>query len=199
MNMNPPPSAPLDVVDEDARAAALARLGNVFSTDGLPSQRFFEVLGQIFASTNHAELETAMSALPSLVRLTPASRRLAGPVVLRAPDGKLGLGCGWQLAGDTTIGTGFGKALVDLTTASWDAHQIDLRLETWGSIEVLVPQGVAVQIAGASARIELASLSTPVPGGPLLRISSSGPAGVIRIRHPKQRHRLLKRRGPAPR
>ena len=115
MNNNPPPSAPLEAVDEDARAEAIVRLKGVFSNEGLSSERFSEILGKILASTNHAALELAISALPSLVRLTPASRRLAGPLVLRAPDSKLELGSGWQLAADTTIGTGFGTALVDLT------------------------------------------------------------------------------------
>ena len=129
-----------------------------------------------------------MSALPPLVRLTPASRRLARPLVLQAPDSALQLGSGWQLAADTTIGTGFGAARLDLTAASWDVHQINLRLQTWGSIEVLVPKGVAVQMLGGSASVLLESLSPPVPGGPVLRISTSGPTGVIRIRHPKKRN-----------
>jgi hypothetical protein len=184
---NRPPSAATDVIDEGARVAAIARLDELFSRDGLSLEYFSEVLEQIVASASHAELEAAMSALPSLVRLTPFSRRLPAPLVLRASDSKLELGSGWQLAADTTISCGFGRALVDLTAASWDAEQINLRLETWGTIEVLVPEGVAVQIAGASGRVELRSLSTPVPGGPVLRITTSGPTGVIRIRHPKRR------------
>ncbi|HMK96773.1 MAG TPA: hypothetical protein VK425_04440, partial [Acidimicrobiales bacterium] len=114
-------------------------------------------------------------------------RCLMKPLALRAADGGLHLGPGWQLAADTTISTGCGVTRLDLTTASWDAHQINLRLETWGSIEVLVPEGVAVQIVGGSGRIHLESLSTPVPGGPILRLSTSGPTGVIRISHPDKR------------
>lgn len=188
MNESQPPSAPLDVVEEDARAAAVARLHDLFTKEGLSFTCFCEVLGQILTSPTHAALERTMSALPSLVRLTPVSRRLAGPLVLRVPDGKLALGSGWQLAADTTIGSGFGSARVDLTIASWDAREINLRLETWGSIELLVPEGVAVQITrGSGASVELEALSPAVPGGPVLRISTSGPTGVIRIRHPKQR------------
>ena len=106
-----------------------------------------------------------MSALPPLVRLTPASRRLTKPLILQAADGGLQLGSGWQLAADTTISTGFGAARVDLTAASWDSCQINLHLETWGSIEVLVPEGVAVQMVGGSGDIHLESLSTPATGG----------------------------------
>jgi hypothetical protein len=188
VNKNRPVSALLGGVDEDARGAAIARLHDLFSMGGLSLERFSGVLGQVFAASSHAELELAMSALPPLVRLTPASRRLAEPFVLRVPDSGLRLGSDWQLAADTTIGSGFGAARLDLTAASWDADQINLRLETWGSIEVLVPEGVAVQMVGGSASVQLGSLSPPVPGGPLLRISTSGPTGVIRIRHPKERN-----------
>jgi DUF1707 SHOCT-like domain len=176
------------VVDEVARAAAVARLHDLVSGGGLSLEHFDEALGQVFAARSHTQLVAAMSALPSLVRLTPASRRLTRPLVLRVPDGEMQLGSGWQLAADTTIGSGFGAARLDLTAASWDADQINLRLETWGSIDVLVPEGVAVQMVGGSASVQLEWLSPPVPGGPLLRISTSGPTGMIRIRHPKERN-----------
>jgi hypothetical protein len=188
VNKNRPVSAPVDGVDEDARVAAIARLHDLFSGGGLSLERFSGVLEQVFAAPSYAELEAAMLPLPPLVRLTPASRRLAGPLVLRVPDSGLQLGSGWQLAADTIVGTGFGAARLDLTAASWDAHQINLRLETWGSIEVLVPEGVTVQMVGGSGSVQLEPLSPPVPGGPLLRISTSGPTGVIRIRHPRERN-----------
>src|ERR1019366_1619829 len=185
VNKDRPVSPPLDEVDEDARAAAIAWLHDLFSGGKVSLERFSGVLEQVFAAPSHADLEAAMVALPPLVRLTPASLRLARPLVLQAADNVLQLGSGWQLAADTTIGTGFGAARLDLTAASWDTQQINLHLETWGSIEVLVPEGVAVQMVGGSGSVQLESLSPPVPGGPVLRISTSGPTGVIRIHHPK--------------
>jgi hypothetical protein len=116
---------------------------------------------------------------------------LAEPLVLQAADGGLTLGSGWQLAKETRIRTGVGSALIDLSAASWDTLHVDLHLETWGSIEVLVPKGVAVQMAGGAGRVRLEALSAPVPGGPVLRVSTSGPAGMFRIRHAGQRHQGL--------
>jgi hypothetical protein len=188
VNENSPGLAPLDGVDDDARVAAVSRLHDLISGGELSLERFSGILEQVFAAASHTELEAAMLALPSLVRLTPASQRLATPLVLHVPDSALELGSGWQLAADTAIGTGFGRARLDLTAASWDVDQIKLHLQTWGSIEVLVPKGVAVQMLGGSASVQLDSLSPPVPGGPVLRIATSGPTGVIRIRHPKQRN-----------
>ena len=126
-----------------------------------------------------------MLALPPLVRPTPALLRLMKPLVLRVADGRLRLGLGWQLAADTTISTGLRAARVDLTEATWDDRDVNLRLETWSSLEVVVPEGVAIQLVGGSRPVELQSISPPVPGGPILRISTFGPTGMIRIRHPE--------------
>jgi hypothetical protein len=187
VNEDSPLLAPVEGVSEDDRFAAVARLHDLFSGGAVSSEWFSGVLDQVFAAPSHADLEAAMLTLPSLVRLTPPSRRLTKPLTLRAADGGVHVGPGWQLAADTTVSTGCGVTRLDLTTASWDAHQINLRLETWGSIEILVPEGVAVQIAGGSGRVHLESLATPVPGGPMLRISTSGPTGAIRVSHPDKR------------
>jgi len=176
-----------DRIDEEDRVVAVDRLHELVSGGDLSLERFSAVLELVLAADNHGELEVAMSAVPPPVRPTPASRRLSQPLVLQA-DGGLKLGSGWQLAANTTISVAFGTACLDLTAASWDANQINLRLETRaGAVEVIVPQGVAVQMVGGSGRIQLESLSRPIPGGPVLRISTSGPTGVIRIRHPRNR------------
>jgi hypothetical protein len=177
----------MNQVDERGRAAAIWRLNQLFSCGNLSFDLYSGLLNLVFAATAQSQLESAMLALPPVVRLTPAPRRLASKLVLQAPDGDIFLGPGWQLGAETMVRTGTGFACLDLTTASWDALQVNLRLETWGAIEVLVPRGVAVQLTGGTARIELDVLTPPIPGGPVLRISTSGPAGVIRICHPKER------------
>ncbi len=187
MNKDSPLLAPPEGVSEDDRSAAVARLHDLLSGGTLSFECFSAVLDQVFAAPSHAELEVAMLTLPGLTQLTPPSRRLTKPLTLRAADGGLHLGPGWQLAADTRVTTGCGASRLDLTTASWDDHRVDLRLETWGSIEILVREGVAVQIVRGSGRVHLESLSTPVPGGPILRVSTSGPTGAIRIRHPEKR------------
>jgi hypothetical protein len=180
--------APLNEMAEDDRVAAIARLRDVFSDGMVTLERFVEVLEHICTASNHTDLREAMVTLPPLVRPTPPWLRLTRPLVLRTADDGLLFGPGWQLAIDTTVSTGLGAARLDLTTASWDAQNINLRLETWGSIDVLVPEGVAVQLVGGSRPVQLQSLSLPTPGGPVLRISTFGPTGVIRIRHPEACH-----------
>jgi Domain of unknown function (DUF1707) len=182
------PVPPLDGVDEEDRTAAIDRLHELVRGGSLSLERFSAALEQVLAAVDRTDLEAVMLALPaSLVRLTPTSHRLGQPLVLQA-DGDLTLGSGWQLAADTTISVAFGTARLDLTAASWDANVINLHLETRaGAMEVIVPEGVVVQMVGGSGRVQLESLSPPVPGGPVLRISTSGPTGVIRIHHPNKR------------
>lgn len=180
-----PVPAPMNGMDGEDRATAVARLHDLFAGGEVSFDAFSEALDKLFDAPDHAGLAEVMLALPPLVRMTPAWLRLAKPLVLRAADGRLQLGPGWQLAGRTTVSTGPGAARLDLTAASWDAHQIDLRLETWGSIDVVVPAGVAVQVAGGSRPVQLRSVAPPVPGGPTVRVSTNGPAGVIRVCHPE--------------
>jgi hypothetical protein len=173
----------LDEVDEIERTASMTRLNDLFSVGVIPYERFSEVLDQILGATSHADLEGAMLALPPLVRLTPTLLRMTTPLIVRAAEGCLNFGSGWQLAADTTIRTGVGTTRVDLTSARWDAQDVTLRLETWGSIEVFVPKGVAIQLAGGSRPVELRSISPAIPGGPVLRVSTYGPTGWIRMGH----------------
>jgi hypothetical protein len=183
----PTDAVAIDPVDEGGRAAAIWRLNHLFSCGKLPFDLYSGLLNRVFAATVQRQLETAMLALPPVVRLTPLRRRLATKLVLQAPDGDLCLGPGWQLGADTMVRTGTGFTCLDLTTASWDGLQINLRLQTWGAIEVLVPHGTAVQLTGGTGRIHLGTMTPPIPGGPVVRISTSGPAGVIRICHPNER------------
>lgn len=187
-----------DTAGEASRAAALARVHELYGESRITLERFSWIVEQLLHAHGHADLERAMETLPPIVTLTPRPRRLDRALVLRVPDADLRLGPGWQLASHTTVVTGWGRARLDLASASWDEQRVELRLETWGSIEVVVPRGVSVQIAGGSGGIRHDALSPALPGGPLLRVSRSGPGGLVRLRHPAPRTgRRLDRVSPA--
>ena len=188
---------PLEPVDDSDGIAAISRLHDLVGGGGLSLDRFSSGLEQVLAARTHEELEAAMTSMPALVRLTPGSRRLAAPLRVDAGIRKLDLGAGWQLASETSITTSTGRCEVDLTQASWDARQIDLSLETaTGRIEVVVPEGVAVQVVSAKGRVRLDALTPPIPGAPLLRVTAAASTGQILIRHPRttRRRRWLRRR-----
>jgi hypothetical protein len=54
----------------------------------------------------------------------------------------------------------------------------------WGSITIIVPRGVGVQIVkhrgGVSSRLQ-----APVPGFPLIRLDVTTMIGKVRLRHPE--------------
>jgi hypothetical protein len=176
------------------REAVVARARDLFIDGELPYQGFSCVLDLAFAARDRADLVATMSALPPPVRLTPAPLRLDGPLFVRAVDRGTRFRPGWQLAPDTTVATGTGRIRLDLAGASWDSRNIHLRLETWGSVEVLVPAGVAVQIVFARAPVLVEPLASPAPGAPILRISAIGPTGVITVRNSPRRQDASARR-----
>ena len=104
----------VDRVDEEDRSAAVDRLHELVRTGRLSLECFSAALERVLAAVIQTDLETAMLALPPLVRRTPTRHRLAQPLVLQA-DGHLELGSGWQLATDTTVNVPFGAARLDLT------------------------------------------------------------------------------------
>jgi hypothetical protein len=176
-----------DAVGDRDLAAAATRLRDLYGCGQVSLEEFYGALERIFTASSRADLEAVMRALPPPVQLTPMSLRLTEPLVLRIADGGTRLGAGWQLGATTSVTTSVGTTQLDLNAATWDALEIDLHLETWGSIEVLVPRGVAVQMAGGSGQVQIHPLSPPIPGGPVLRIWISGPTGVICVGHLEER------------
>ena len=192
---------PPEQVDDGDRLAAVARLHDLVSRGGLSLEGFSASLEQVLAANDQADLEAAVSALPSLVRLTPASRRLSQPLRLDAGISRLEPGAGWQLAAETTVTSSTGRVRLDLTTASWDAREIDLVLRTsTEKFTVVVPEGVAVQIVSATGRVKWDNLLPPVPGSPVVRITAatSPGGGRIKFEHPSLhvKTRRWRRRNP---
>jgi len=161
--------APVEPVGDADRVAAVARLRDLVGTGERSYEHFSSALDLALAATTLNELEEAFAALPSVVRLTPASRRLLGPVVVEARMSALDLGTGFQLGADTTVVASIGSVRLDLTAASWDAREVGLHLEaSTGSIDVIVPRGVVVQLVQAKGQVVLDNIEQPVPGAPVL-------------------------------
>lgn len=179
-------------ISDSDRVAAIARLHDLLGGGDLGIEQFSASLEQVLAAESQMELETAIGGFPSVVRLTPASRKLKQPVCLDAAINRLEIGAGWQLGTDTTIKTNTGSVRIDLCEATWDAREVDLHLQTTtGEIDVIVPKGVLVQIVSMIGKVTLDNLASALPGGPILRVYASTKAGRIRFAHelPPQRRR----------
>jgi hypothetical protein len=177
-----PPSEP--VADGD-RAAAIARLHELVRNGELGLDQFATSLELVLAADSQPALEGATRRLPPVVRVTPSSRRLTGPSRVDAGIARLDLGDGWQLGVDTTVTTNTARVTLDLTRATWDSTEVHLHLRSnTGKIDVIVPNGVAVQLRTIGGRVIVDALGPPLPGGPMLRVDASTKAGRIRIGGP---------------
>jgi Cell wall-active antibiotics response 4TMS YvqF len=84
--------------------------------------------------------------------------------------GRLRLAGRWQLARQTHVSADLGSVQLDLTEAEFDGHVIDLHVYSgWGSITIIVPRGVAVQIVHHKGGVD-SRLDPPAPGLPLVRL-----------------------------
>jgi hypothetical protein len=86
---------------------------------------------------------------------------------------------------------------IDLTEAEFDDRDVELHVLTgWGSITIIVPRGVRVQITRHRGGVDT-RLEPPLPGSPVVLLDATTNIGKIHLRHPRPRE--LRRRHPAPR
>jgi hypothetical protein len=77
----------------------------------------------------------------------------------------------------------------------FDDHITDLHVYTgWGSITIIVPRGVGVQITHHRGGVD-SRLEPPVPGLPLVRLDVTTNIGRVHLRHPGTQARTKRRPG----
>jgi hypothetical protein len=176
------------------KTAAVDHLAVLVQSDLIELDVFEALVERVLATSGTAELEAVLSALPSVVAITPSDRRLGQPLSIETGAGVLKLIGPWQLAAQTSIYTATGVIKVDLTAAQFDGHVIDLTLKVGtGIIDVVVPRGVSSQIVEirtfSGIVRDTLDQSTPLPGVPRLVIRAETGSGIIRLHHPKERRR----------
>jgi hypothetical protein len=180
-------------VSEDAQHRATEFLKGLYAAGRIDEDRLDSGAAELLAATSDAEVAEVVRALPPPVALTSPDRRLDQPLEIHSGMRRLRLAGRWQVARETHLSADLGSVRVDLTEAEFDDRVIDLHVYTgWGSITIIVPRGVAVQVihhrGGVDSRLE-----PPVPGLPLIRLDVTTNIGKVRLRHPGRPGR--KRRG----
>ena len=180
-------------MSEDAQHRATEFLKGLYAAGRIDEDRFDSGVAELLAATSETEVAEVVRALPPPVALTSADRRLDQPLEIHSGMRRLRLAGRWQVARETHLSADLGSVRVDLTEAEFDDRVIDLHVYTgWGSITIIVPRGVAVQVihhrGGVDSRLE-----PPVPGLPLIRLDVTTNIGKVRLRHPGRPGR--KRRG----
>jgi hypothetical protein len=84
------------------------------------------------------------------------------------------------------------------TEAEFDDRVTDLHVYSgWGSITIIVPRGVDVQVTHHRGGVD-SRLDPPLPGRPLIRLDVTAMIGKVRLRHsspqPPARRHFRKRR-----
>jgi hypothetical protein len=156
----------------------------LYAAGGIDEAHLEVGIEKLLAATTDAELAEVVRSLPPPVTFTRADRRLSGPLEIHSGMGRLRLAGRWQLAGQTHISADLGSVRLDLTDAEFDDHVIDLHVYTgWGTITMIVPRGVGVQILRHRGRVS-SRLDPPVPGFPLIRLDVTTNIGRVHLRHP---------------
>ena len=134
---------------EDAQQRATEFVKELYAAGEIDADRFSTGVAGVLAARSEAELAEVVRSLPAPVALTSQERRLAEPLEIHSGLGRLRLAGRWQVASQTHISADLGSIRLDLTEAEFDDHLIDLHVYTgWGSITIIVPTGVGVQVVG---------------------------------------------------
>jgi hypothetical protein len=175
--------------EEDAQQRATEFLKGLYAAGDIDESGFDTGISELLAARTEAEVAEVVRSLPAPVPLTSAERRLAKPLEIHSGMGRLRLGGRWQVARETHVSADLGSVTLDLTSAEFDDRIIDLHVYSgWGSITIIVPHGVGVQVikhrGGVDSRLE-----PPVPGLPLVRLDVTAMIGKVHLRHPGSQDR----------
>jgi hypothetical protein len=123
--------------------------------------------------------------------------RRAKPLEIHSGIGRLRLAGKWQVARETHVSADLGSVRLDLTEAEFGDYVVDLHVYSgWGSITIIVPQGVEIQVTHHRGGVD-SRLEPPVRGLPLIRLDVTAMIGKVHLPHPATQDR--KRRWPGGR
>jgi hypothetical protein len=169
---------------EDDRQRATEFVKELYVAGEIDADRLDTGVSGVLAARSEAELAEVIRSLPAPVALTSRERRLAEPLEIHSGMGRLRLAGKWQVARETHVSADIGSIRLDLTEAEFDDHVVDLHVYTgWGSITIIVPPGVGVQVIRHRGGVD-SRLDPPVPGLPVVRLDVTTNIGRVHLRHP---------------
>ncbi|MGP8001299.1 MAG: hypothetical protein ACLPKI_28840 [Streptosporangiaceae bacterium] len=174
---------------DGAQQRATEFVKELYAAGSIDAGQLDSVVAGVLAARTEAELAGVVRSLPAPVAFTSPARRLSQPLEIHGGMGRLQLAGHWQLATETHISADLGRVWLDLTGAEFDGSVIDLHVYSgWGSITIIVPRGVAVQLTRHQGGVDR-RLEPPVPGLPLIRLDVRANIGRVHLWHPGARRR----------
>lgn len=201
----PPPSAGAGdthgqfLITSDERDVAEERLRAAVADEVLSLDEFGDRMRLLLAARTRAELHGAVAGLPTAAR--DATSRTAAPRAARsAPShdsvvavlSSNEVAGRWRPAPTTTAIAALGDARIDLQGAEYDGDELVIKAySVLGSIEIIVPEGVDVELHGMSILGDrtVRTSGAPVPGAPVVRVDGVAVLGAVTVREPKPRER----------
>ncbi len=192
-----PGSAPSRLRVSDAeREAAAARLGEHCAAGRLTLEELAERVGTAMAAVTDADLAPLFADLPGTGTDLPEVAS-AGPVaVAAAPPGRAsGLTVAvmasasrrgrWRLRSRTAAAAVMGSCTLDLRSAEVTTPQVTVdALAAMGSVTVVVPEGIDVELVGlalmGSKRFRVRDVP-PAPGSPRVRVRAWAVMGSVTV------------------
>ncbi len=169
---------------DDAQQRATEFLKELYAAGSIDAGQLDTGVAGVLAARTEAELAGVIRALPAPVLFTSPDRRLSHLLEIQGGIGRLRLTGRWQLASETHVSADLGSVWLDLTEAEFDDPVTDLHIYSGGgSITIIVPRGVAVQITRHKGGVDR-RLEPPVPGLPLIRLDVTANIGRVHLRHP---------------
>ena len=184
-----PANLPQLRVSDAEREAVVARLNKATSEGRLTLEEFSERAGAALAARTQGDLDLLVTDLPvhtsiPVARAASYPAPASGPRVSQiTPVGSVKRGGYWRLDRDMEIGVVVGSVKLDLRQAEIAAPVVDIHVRvTLGSVKIRIPQGIAVDVDGASmVGSRTIADSAAVPGAPLLRLHIDTVVGSVKV------------------
>ena len=170
------------------RDDSIAQLTGAVAEGRLTLEEFSDRGGVAQTARTQSELALLTRDLPAT--RPPATVSTAAPVRHRAVFSKLVRRGPWELEQRSSCRCIFGTVSFDLTQARLSGAETELDIyNLFGTVTVIVPEGVEVTVTGGGAFASqvIESPKPTAPGAPRLRISARGPGGTLYVRTPQDR------------
>jgi len=185
------PDQSLVLASDAERDHSVTLLRDAVVEGRLTLEEFGERVDGAHSARTHGELARVTADLPQRPASTPDTQATQ----FRAFCSHLVRGGAWELPARSRWRSICGTIDIDLREVRLTEPDVELDIfNLFGTVTILVPPGVSVEVDGggafASQIVEPPPWPAP-PGAPRIRIHARGPGGTIRVRAAAPRHQPL--------
>ncbi|OEV13322.1 DUF1707 SHOCT-like domain-containing protein [Streptomyces nanshensis] len=177
--MTPPPDETPPPLGEDERDAAVRRLQEAYAQGHVPHEEMDGRLHRALTAATHADLATALDALPGQPADTTST--------VAALGGRIRRRGAWRVPRSLKVESAFGRVHLDLSRAVIEHPVIDVELALGtGKAKITVPRDAEVDVEGLRTVWKDTRYRPPRTvrsGGPRIRISGTMGFGRLTVRH----------------